>query len=119
MKERDGDYARLKIRGASRRLSKENWYNSRNSLPWRKYDGSLTLKELFTRLRGSDKWLRGSISAYLEGKKGLSWLMGVIERSGLRGEELKREIEEMREGNEDKVEIILEECRKRGYIQKS
>ena len=85
----------------------------------KRYDGSLTLKELFTRLRGSDKWLRGSISAYLEGKKGLSWLMGVIERSGLRGEELRREIEEMREGNEDKVEIILEECRKRGYIQKS
>jgi hypothetical protein len=82
----------------------------------KRYEGSLTLKELFIRLKGSDKWVRGSIEAYLEGKRDIKWLIGVIERSGLRGEKLRKEIEKMREGNEEKVKIIEEECRKRGYI---
>jgi hypothetical protein len=82
----------------------------------RRYEGSLTLKELFIRLKGSDKWVRGSIEAYLEGKRDIKWLIGVIERSGLRGEELRKEIEKMKEGNEEKVKMIEEECRRKGYI---
>jgi hypothetical protein len=34
----------------------------------------------------------------------------------LKGEELRKEIEKMKEGNEEKVKIIEEECKKRGYI---
>ncbi|RSN73480.1 ATP-binding protein [Candidatus Methanodesulfokora washburnensis] len=82
----------------------------------KRYEGSLTLKELFIRLKGSDKWVRGSIEAYLEGKRDIKWLIGVIERSGLRGEGLRKEMERMKEGNEEKVKIIEEECRRRGYI---
>jgi hypothetical protein len=82
----------------------------------KKYEGSLTLKELFIRLKGSDKWVRGSIEAYLEGKRDIKWLIGVIERSGLRGEELRREMERIKEGNGEKVKMIEEECEKRGYI---
>ena len=81
----------------------------------KKYEGSLTLRDLFSRLSGSNKWLKGSISAYLEGKKSLNWLIGTIERSGLRGDELRREIEGIR-GDEEKVRRILEECRRRGLI---
>jgi len=84
----------------------------------KRYEGSLTLKELFIRLKGSDKWVRGSIEAYLEGKRDIKWLIGVIERSGLRGEELRKEMERMKEGNEEKVKMIEEECKRGVYLKK-
>jgi len=82
----------------------------------RRYEGSMTLNELYAKLRGADKWVRGSVQAYIEGKKDINWMIAVIEKSGLRGEVLRREIEAMREMDEEKVRRIEEECRRRNLI---
>jgi hypothetical protein len=76
----------------------------------------MTLNELYAKLRGADKWVRGSVQAYIEGKKDINWVVAVIEKSGLRGEVLRREIEAMREMDEEKVRRIEEECRRRNFI---
>ncbi|MHA1608528.1 MAG: hypothetical protein ACTSUJ_00810 [Candidatus Njordarchaeales archaeon] len=55
--------------------------------------------------------------AYLDGKKNLNWILGVIRSAGLRGEPLMRIFKELESyGRKDRWEKALEACRKKGML---
>ena len=40
--------------------------------------------------------MRGAVRAYREGKKGINWVIGVMEKSGLRKEDVERLLEDLK-----------------------
>ena len=57
------------------------------------------------------------MAAYLDGKKNLSWIIGVIRSSGVRGQLLMRVFEELKDyGDRRRWEEALDACRRKGII---
>ena len=68
-------------------------------------------------IKASTNYVKKSMIAYLDGKKNLNWILGVIRSSGLRGEPLMRVFEELESyGRRDRWERALEACRKKEML---
>ncbi len=62
-------------------------------------------------------YVKRSMAAYLDGKKNLNWIIGVIRSSGVRGQLLMRVFEELKDyGDKRRWEEALEACRRKGMI---
>ncbi len=133
---------------------REVWIVVPNEEVRERYPGSMTLRELYLRMRemsepsGGEheaperrerkqrpgpsrksveerselaqaalKYVKRSMAAYLDGKKGLKWILGVVRSSGVRGELLMRVFEELESyGDRRRWEEALEACRRRGLL---
>jgi len=65
------------------------------------------------------RWVRGSLEAFLEGKKELNWIKGIIKKSGaLRYEGMLLEIflDLLRYEKLPRYREILRECQKEGWL---
>ena len=64
-------------------------------------------------------WVRGCLEAFLDGKKDLNWIKGVIGGSGVieRKGDLKKIFDELRlYQNLPRFREILEECQREGWL---
>ena len=132
---------------AHREGFEEVWVVVPNEEVGKRYEDSMTLRDLYLRMkemrgekttgrerkakvsrpgsredsgeliRASTNYVKRSMIAYLDGKKNLNWILGVIRSSGLRGELLMRVFEELESyGRRDRWERALEACRKKGML---
>lgn len=132
---------------AHREGFKEVWVVAPNEEIGKRYEDPMTLRDLYLRMKemrekkpmerkkkvkvprsegredsgelakASMNYVKKSMIAYLDGKKNLNWILGVIRSSGLRGELLMRVFEELESyGRKDRWERALEACRKRGML---
>ena len=65
------------------------------------------------------RYVKGSLEAFLEGKKSLNWIMGVIGQSGaLQHKEMLREIFNDLRGYEKlpRYQEILKECKRQKWL---
>ncbi|HIE22976.1 MAG TPA: hypothetical protein EYP68_01960 [Candidatus Korarchaeota archaeon] len=143
-----------------RKLTPRPWYREiwvvvPNEEVKEKYPGSMTLRELYLRLkemvegtptrirrdsaqterrtwldvehaemhvhdelaRAAINYVKKSMVAYLDGKKGLKWMLGVIRSSGVRGGLLLKVFKELESYGDSRLwKEALEACRKRGYL---
>jgi hypothetical protein len=62
-------------------------------------------------------YVKKSMVAYLDGKNGLKWILGVIRSSGVRGQLLLKVFEELATyGERKRWEEALEACKTRNYL---
>lgn len=65
----------------------------------------------------SRRYAQGSLRAFLDGKKNLSWILSVIESSGVRGRGLSEIFEGHKGyGNSERYRKILSACRDQGWL---
>lgn len=65
----------------------------------------------------SIRYARGSLRAFLEGKKNLSWILGVIGSSGLCGRRLSEIFEGLKGyGNSERYRKALSACQEQGWF---
>jgi len=65
----------------------------------------------------SRRYARGSLRAFLEGKKNLSWVLGVIESSEVRGRGLSEIFEGQKGyGNSERYRKAFSACRDQGWL---
>ncbi len=131
---------------------REVWIVVPNEEVKERYPGSMTLRELYIRLKkmgeseapseihtGGSRaarseqrtsapvneelavaalnYVKRSMAAYLDGKKNLNWIIGVIRSSGVRGQLLTRVFEELKDyGDRMRWEEALEACRRKELI---
>lgn len=63
------------------------------------------------------RWVEKSLLAFVNGEQNLHWIMGVIQRSGIRGEVLLRELDQVRgHGDQQRSDAALQACQERGWL---
>jgi len=61
---------------------------------------------------------RGALRAFLEGKKSLAWVIGLIRSAGVRDERLREVFENLKVcGNPARYYEALAACREQGWLQ--
>ncbi|MDK2371897.1 MAG: hypothetical protein QI197_00705 [Candidatus Korarchaeota archaeon] len=103
-------YLKMKEMGEGKPLEREKKVKAQATRSeGKEYSGELA--------KASINYVKRSMIAYLDGKKNLNWILGVIRSSGLRGELLMRVFEELESyGRKDRWERALEACRKKKML---
>lgn len=61
---------------------------------------------------------RGALLAFLDGKRNLNWIIGVIRSSGMRGQRLSEVFErQKRYGNSERHREALSACHEQGWLK--
>lgn len=63
------------------------------------------------------RYALGSLQAFLEGKKNLNWVLGVIRSSGVRGRRLYNIFDSLKGyGNSERYHAAISACREQGWF---
>ena len=64
------------------------------------------------------RYARGTLQAFLDGKKNLNWIVGVIRSSGMRGQRLSEIFERQKGyGNSERYREALSACHEQGWLE--
>ena len=63
------------------------------------------------------RYAKKSLMTFLEGKKNLNWIIGVIRSSGLIGGKLQKLFDELRDyGDNERHFLVHQKCKKEGIL---